>query len=211
MSKPAFLVFVATTLMSAGALAQTAATEVQRNVNQQQRILDGLQSGQLTTREAARLEREEAAVERMQSRALRDGRLTDGEKARIDAAQDKVSRDIYREKHDAQIGNPNSISSQRMQADVQRNVNQQRRIKDGIDSGALTNREVGRLEHGQARNNRIQANAGADGHVGKFEQRRIQHNEKRAKPPHPSREARRPDALIRDRYNRLRTLRRRLA
>lgn len=177
MYKPAILTTFVLALTAAPVLAQNAATEVQRNANQQERILGGLRSGQLNTREAARLEREEAAVERMQSRALRDGKLTDGEKSRIDAAQDKVSRDIYREKHDAQTGNPNSASSQRMQADVQRNVNQQRRMEQGIQSGALTNREVGRLEHGQARVNRMEANAGADGHVGKFEQRRIQRNE----------------------------------
>ena len=43
---------------------------IQRDVNQQQRIEQGLQSGQLTTREAARLESEEARVERDQSRAM---------------------------------------------------------------------------------------------------------------------------------------------
>ena len=168
---------LASALLSSAAIAQTVGTEVQRNVNQQERIEQGLKSGQLNTREAARLEREESRVERMQSRALRDGNLSAGEKARIDAAQDKVSRDIYREKHDAQTGNPNSASSQRMQADVQRNINQQSRIEQGVKSGELTNREVGRLEHGQARTNRIQANAGADGHVGALEQRRIQRNE----------------------------------
>ena len=125
-----------------GAMAQNAASEVQRDVNQQQRIEQGLQSGALTTREAARLEREEAAVNRMQSRALKDGTLTPAEKARIERAQNRVSQDIYREKHDAQTGNPNSASSQRMQADVQRNINQQQRIEQGIKSGALTNREA---------------------------------------------------------------------
>jgi hypothetical protein len=163
------------TLLSGAALAQSVGTEIQRNINQQERIEQGLKSGQLNTREAARLEREESRVERMQSRALRDGNLSAAEKNRIDAAQDKVSRDIYREKHDAQTGNPNSASSKRMQADVQRNINQQTRIAQGVKSGELTNREVGRLEHGQARSNRIQANAGADGHVGANEQRRIQH------------------------------------
>ncbi len=177
MSNSTILALIAGSLIATGALAQNAATEVQRNANQQERILEGLRSGQLNTHEAARLEREEAAVERMQSRALRDGKLSDAEKSRIDAAQDKVSRDIYREKHDAQTGNPNSASSQRMQAGVQRNVNQQHRIEQGIRSGELNNREVGRLEHGQARTNRIQANAGADGHVGKYEQHRIQRNE----------------------------------
>ena len=157
--------------------AQTAGSMVQRNVNQQERIEQGLQSGQLTTSEAARLEAEEARVEKMQARALSDGKLTGQEAARIDRAQDHLSRDIYREKHDAQVGNPNSPSSQRMQADVQRNVNQQRRIEQGIQSGSLTNREVGKLERGQARDNAMQYRAGRDGYVGPNEQRRIQHAE----------------------------------
>lgn len=159
--------------------AQTAASEVQRDINQQQRIQQGLKSGELTTREAARLEREEAAVSRMQSRALRDGTLTDAEKARIQNAQDRVSRDIYREKHDAQKGDPNSVSSRRMQADVQRNINQDRRIEQGIQSGELTNREVGKLQRGQARDEAREARAGADGFVGPNEQRRIQQAENR--------------------------------
>ena len=159
--------------------AQDAGAMVQRNANQQQRIEQGLQSGALNTREASRLEREESQVERMQSRALRDGNVSDAEKARINAAQDRVSRDIYREKHDAQTGNPNSASSQRMHADVQRNINQQNRIEQGIQSGQLTNRETGRLERGQARVNRVEANAGRDGHVGLNEQRRMQNAENR--------------------------------
>src|SRR4249920_3110598 len=142
------------------ALAQTTATEVQRNVNQQQRIEQGLQSGQLTTREAAKLEGEESRVERMESRALKDGKLSPQESARINRAENQVSRDIYREKHDAQVGNPNSASSQRMQADVQRNINQQQRIEQGVKSGSLTTREAGRLERGEARDNAMQYRAG---------------------------------------------------
>jgi hypothetical protein len=74
---------------------------------------------------------------------LKDGTLTDAEKVRIQRAQNRVSNDIYRQKHDAQKGDPNSASSRRMQADVQRNINQQTRIEHGIKSGELTNREVG--------------------------------------------------------------------
>src|SRR5262245_44312148 len=161
------------------AFAQTTGSEVQRNVNQQQRIEQGLQSGQLNTREAARLEGEEARVEKMESRALKDAKLSPEERTRIDRAQNQVSRDIYREKHDAQVGNPNSPSSQRMQADVQRNINQQQRIEQGVKSGALTNREVSKLERGQARDNAVQYRAGRDGNVSASEQRHIQSAENR--------------------------------
>ena len=171
------LTAVAAALFCGSAFAQTGT--LQRDVNQQERIEQGLKSGQLTTREAARLEREEAKVERDQARALRDGPLSPAEKARLAREQNKVSRDIYREKHDAQTGDPNSPSSQRMQADVQRDVNQQRRIEQGVASGELTNREAARLERGQARDNAAQARAGADGSVGPNEQRRLQRQENR--------------------------------
>lgn len=162
---------------SSAVLAQTAASEVQRDVNQQQRIENGLQSGALSTREAARLERGEARIDRMQANAMRDGKLSQAEKARIAGAQNAESNRIRAAKHDDVVGNPQSASSQRMQADVQRNVNQEKRIEQGIQSGALTNREVGQLERGQARVDRKEARAGADGHVGPHEQHAIQHAE----------------------------------
>jgi hypothetical protein len=159
-----------------GAVFAQAGT-VQRDVNQQNRIEQGLKSGQLTTQEAAKLEKEESRVERDQSRAMRDGKLSPAEKSRLAREQNQVSRDIYREKHDAQTGNPNSASSQRMQADVQRNIHQQQRIEQGVKSGSLTSSEAARLEHGQARDTRLQARAGADGNVTAHEQQRVQKNE----------------------------------
>ena len=74
-------------------------------------------------------------------------------------------------------GNPQSASSQRMQADVQRNINEEKRIEQGVKSGELTNRETGRLEHGQARVDHKEFVAGRDGHVGKGEQASIQRAE----------------------------------
>jgi hypothetical protein len=152
---------------------------IQRDVNQQQRIEQGLQSGQLTTKEASKLEREESRVERDQSRAMQDGKLTPAEKSRLAREQNQVSRDIYRDKHNAQTGNPNSASSQRMQADVQRNINQQQRIEQGVKSGSLTNKETARLERGESKINRMEARAGANGNVNAREQRRIQKAENR--------------------------------
>src|SRR5262249_56531272 len=130
------------------ALAQQGT--VQRDVNQQQRIEQGLKSGQLTTGEAARLESEQSRIQRDQSRALQDGKLSPAEKARLQREQNQASRDINRLENNAVKGDPNSASSKRMQADVQRNINQQQRIEQGVKSGQLTNREAGRLERGQA-------------------------------------------------------------
>ena len=94
-------------LLGGGAFAQTgSAATVQRDVNQQQRIEQGLQSGALTTREGARLEREESRVDRMQSRALSDGKLSPAERARLAAAQNRTSRDIAAARHNGATGNP---------------------------------------------------------------------------------------------------------
>ena len=73
-----------------------------RQANQEQRIDQGIASGQLTEREAARLERQQNRINRMEDRAKSDGVVTKKERARIKAAQDRASRDIFREKHDRQ-------------------------------------------------------------------------------------------------------------
>jgi hypothetical protein len=179
-TRPSLILIALVAMASNSAFAQSASNDfVERNINQQQRIEQGLQSGQLNTREAARLETQESKVESMEARALSNGNVSQNEARRIDQAQDRLSRNIYQEKHDAQIGNPNSASSQRMQQDVQRSINQQQRIGQGLQSGSLTPREAGRLEHSQARINRMEGRAGADGHVGRGEQQRIQHAENR--------------------------------
>lgn len=166
-------------LLAAPAFAQTAATEVQRDVHQQTRIEAGLKSGQLNTTEAAKLEREQARIANAEHAALRDGTLSKREQRKIERMQNNASADIKAQKHDAQTGNPDSASSKRMQAEVQRDVHQQTRIEHGIRSGELTHHEVAKLEKGEARLDHRQAVAGANGHVSVAEQRRIQHAENR--------------------------------
>ena len=174
------LQLLAMSVLATAAWAQTPAEQdQQRNINQQQRIEQGLQSGQLSTKEAGSLERQEKHVDNMEARDLKNGSMSAGEQARLNAAQNKVSSDIYADKHNGVTGNPNSVSSQRMQSDVQRNVNQQQRIQNGMDNGSLTNREAGSLERGQARVNGREANAAANGRVGAAEQRGIQRSENR--------------------------------
>ena len=170
---------IAAILLSGAAFAQdnTVQADTQRDVNQQQRIEQGLQSGQLSTKEAGQLERQEKHVDNMQSRDLKNGSINPAEQARLNAAQNKVSGDIAADKHNGVTGNPDSKSSQRMQADVQRNVNQEQRIENGEKTGQLNNRQVGRLEHGQAKVDRKEANAARNGHVGAGEQAGIQHAE----------------------------------
>jgi hypothetical protein len=174
------LLAAALSMACTGAFAQTTtATTVQRDVNQQTRIENGLKDGSLSTKEAAKLEKEESQVDRMQARALKDGKLTDAERAKLNAAQNKVSRDIAVDRHNAVTGNPNSVSSKRMQADVARNVNQEKRIEAGVQNGSLTNHEVSKLERGQAHVDAKEARAGRDGQVTKAEQASVQRAENR--------------------------------
>jgi hypothetical protein len=69
---------------------------------QQKRIGRGIVSGQLTPREGARLERQQAGIERAKRRAEADGKITPRERARLHGKQNRASRRIYGEKHDAQ-------------------------------------------------------------------------------------------------------------
>jgi len=174
------LQLLAMSVLTTAAWAQTPAEQdQQRDVNQQQRVEQGLQSGQLSTKEAGSLERQEQHVDNMESHDLKNGSMSAGEQTRLNAAQNRVSGDIYADKHNGTTGNPNSASSQRMQTDVQRNVNQQQRIQNGMDNGSLTNREAGSLERGQGHVNGKEANAAANGHVGAREQGRIQRSANR--------------------------------
>ena len=86
------------------ALAQSTATPVfdQRQANQEQRIQQGAQSGSLTPREAARLERGQDRLQAREDRAKADGVVTNKERAGLQRAENRQSERIYREKHDAQ-------------------------------------------------------------------------------------------------------------
>lgn len=85
------------------ALAQPATPGVdQRQANQERRIQQGVRSGQLTEREAARLERGQDRVEKMEDQAKADGKVTAKERVRLHRAQDRQSAAIYKEKHDRQ-------------------------------------------------------------------------------------------------------------
>jgi hypothetical protein len=84
--------------------AQAAGRIKRRAENQQDRIAQGIKSGELTPREAARLERGEARLNR-EVRDMREdngGHLTARERVRVNRQQNRLSRRIYRQKHDAQ-------------------------------------------------------------------------------------------------------------
>ena len=84
---------------------QHAAPINQRHDNQQQRIAEGIQTGRLNTRRAARLERREASIGRQERRMRahmrlrRHGRLTRAQRIRLNHRLNRTSRAIYRAKH----------------------------------------------------------------------------------------------------------------
>ncbi|MBS1855625.1 MAG: hypothetical protein JST11_09695 [Acidobacteria bacterium] len=77
----------------------------QREENQQKRVAQGVASGQLTPKETARIEHNEAGINKevRRDRKANGGKLTAQEKAKINRQQNRESRQIYRQKHDAQV------------------------------------------------------------------------------------------------------------
>jgi hypothetical protein len=135
-------------------------TIAQRKENQQDRIANGVKSGQLTAGETANLETKEAAIngETKADRAANGGKLTGAEKQQINQQQNGLSKQIYQDKHNAntaQYGN-NKVG--------QRRENQQDRIAQGVKSGQLTAGETAKLENQQKGiNQQVKADRAANG------------------------------------------------
>jgi len=98
------VVVIGGVLLAAGmAYGQAETTGIdQRQANQEQRIDQGIASGQLTQREAGRLEQQQQHINTIEDKSKSDGVVTKKERARLHAAQDKASKKIYRQKHDRQ-------------------------------------------------------------------------------------------------------------
>jgi hypothetical protein len=97
------------------AFAQTTPGVDQRQANQQQRIDQGVQSGALTSREAAKLDRGQDHVQKLEDRAKADGTVTAKERKRLQHAEDVQSKRIYREKHDRQVDRNHDGKNDRQQ------------------------------------------------------------------------------------------------
>ena len=97
------LTLSAVVLMSGVAFAENETPRIdQRQTNQEQRVDQGIASGQLNEREADRLNTQQGQINKMEDKAKSDGVMTKKERARIAAAQDRAARHIAREKHDRQ-------------------------------------------------------------------------------------------------------------
>ena len=131
-----------------------------RRYNQQQRIANGVSSGQLRAGETKNLENREANLNREihNDRAANGGRLTPQERQQVNRQQNNLSRSIYNDKHNAataQYGN-NEVG--------QRRDNQQQRIANGIRCGQMSPSEAARTEGREQNINRsVAADRAANG------------------------------------------------
>ncbi|MFN6144709.1 MAG: hypothetical protein ACK48A_21255 [Pseudanabaena sp.] len=72
----------------------------ERQVNQQERIYQGVQEGTISQQESKNLQAREAKIAAQRRAYLKDGELTKKEAFRLTNAQNRASRAIYRDRHD---------------------------------------------------------------------------------------------------------------
>jgi hypothetical protein len=78
-------------------------TIAQRKENQQDRIAQGVKSGQLTPGETAKLEKQQQGIHR-EVKGMREangGKLTKTDKVAVRQQQNRASKNIHRKKHNA--------------------------------------------------------------------------------------------------------------
>jgi hypothetical protein len=82
--------------------AQTATPQInQTQANQAARINQGVATGELNKKEAARLRADQRKIQAEKKIAKADGKVTKAERAAIKSDQAKASKRIYKQKHDA--------------------------------------------------------------------------------------------------------------
>ncbi len=76
-----------------------------REQNQQNRIANGVKSGELTPRETVKLEKQQQKIVREEKRdmAKHNGHLTKAEQAKLNREQNRASRNIAAKKHNARV------------------------------------------------------------------------------------------------------------
>ena len=100
--KRILILVLAAVLFGSVSFAQTATQKVtKRQHHQQQRIKQGVKSGELTKGEAARLEAQQGRIAVDKAKAKSDGVVTPKERAKLNREQNRASRNIYRKKHNA--------------------------------------------------------------------------------------------------------------
>jgi hypothetical protein len=98
------LVIVIAALTTGQAFAQAATAPNtprvdRREASQQTRIDQGVRSGELTSKEAARLNAQQARINANEAAAKSDGKVTRAERRSLAKQQNRASRKVYRAKH----------------------------------------------------------------------------------------------------------------
>jgi len=109
-----------------------------READQDQRVANGLKTGEMTSGEAARVDRTQANIDQQvhDDRVTNGGKLTAQEHQRVNSEQNKESRQIYDAKHNTNTIAPNQVND--------REANQQQRTAQGLRSGQETSGEAAR-------------------------------------------------------------------
>ena len=107
-----FALIAALALSPAAMLAQSTTTTTdphqtinQRKTDQQDRIAQGIKSGQLTAGETSHLEHQESGINKEESgmRAQDNGKLTSQDRKTINHQQNQESKRIYADKHNGRV------------------------------------------------------------------------------------------------------------
>ncbi len=154
---------------------QPAPTVGQREQNQQDRVANGIDSGQMTAGETRNIESRESNLNRevRDDRSADNGHLTQQERQQVNRQQNNLSHSIYQDKHNANTahyGN-NEVG--------QRRENQQDRIANGLRNGTMRAGQASHVENReQGINEQVHADRQANG--GKLtgqEHRQINHEQ----------------------------------
>ena len=122
-----------------------------RAENQQDRISQGVKSGQLTAGETANLETKEAAIngEVKADRAANGGKLTAAEKTQVNRQQNKLSNQIYQDKHNANTAHYGNNQVGQRRENQQRGINQEVKADRAANGGKLTAGEKAQINKQQ--------------------------------------------------------------
>ncbi|MDF3018912.1 MAG: hypothetical protein K0Q92_215 [Steroidobacteraceae bacterium] len=99
------VVFAALAVLVSGSVLAGTPRYDARQQHQRERIVNGVQNGELTARETRRLAAGQVHLNRVERRAKADGVVTGRERAHMQHEANQQSRRIHRQKHDAQDRN----------------------------------------------------------------------------------------------------------
>ena len=106
MKKTAILAFLLLCAVASGISTQTKKPQVDaREKIQQERIKEGVKSGELTPGETRKLEAQEGKIKADEINAKADGKVTPGERRHLKKELNRESRRIHRAKHNDRTRN----------------------------------------------------------------------------------------------------------